>query len=183
MSDWPKVPPAYTKVGILTTSSLNHSPAGWSVVLGNVVMTTSTAWGTADVALYVPVYLGWQAKVYKLSVMNGGTVGGNTDVGIYNERGVRLVSSTPTLQSGTSTIQTFDVTDTLLNPGVYYLALANTTTTGTYLCGTTTAVRMRSVGAMEQTGLTSGTLPNPAVFATFTRTFVPVIMAHYSTVV
>ena len=118
-----------------------------------------------------------------MSVMNGATLGGNTDVGIYDEEGVRRVSIGPTAQAGISSLQTFDITDTFLMPGTYFLALANTTTTATYICASMNVPRPRAAGVVEQTGLTSGTLPNPATFAAYTRTFVPAIAAHYQTVV
>ena len=183
VSDWPLTLTPFPKNGVLGTHSSVHSQAGWMGLLTNSLFTTSTAWGTASLGLYIPVFLGVAARVFKMSTMNGATLGGNTDIGIYNERGTRLVSSAPTAQAGISTIQTFDITDTLLAPGIYYLALANTTTTATYLCSPSAAIRLRACGCLEQTGLSSGTLPATATFATWTRAFCPVVVAHYESVV
>lgn len=69
--------------------------------------------------------------VKQLWVANGATASGNIDVGIYTPDGTRLVSSGSTAQSGTSTLQVFDVTDTTLAPGYYYIAVAMDNTTGT----------------------------------------------------
>jgi hypothetical protein len=60
-------------------------------------------------------------------VLNGATASGNMDVGIYDYAGTRLVSSGSTAQSGTSAFQDFDITDTLLGPGIFYLAPPTTT--------------------------------------------------------
>lgn len=69
--------------------------------------------------------------VKQLWVANGATASGNIDVGIYNPDGVRLVSSGSTAQSGTNTLQVFDVTDTTLTRGYYYIAVAMDNATGT----------------------------------------------------
>jgi hypothetical protein len=49
---------------------------------------------------------------------------GNIDIGIYGVDGTRLVSKGSTAMAGTNTLQIFDVTDTYLAPGDYFLAIA-----------------------------------------------------------
>lgn len=183
MPDFPGGGTRYDAHGVLGTSSIVNCEAGWLALANAQAMSASTAWGTANLGIYIPVILDVPVRVYKMSVANGATAGGNTDVGIYDEKGTRLVSIGPTAQAGTSAIQTFDITDTFLMPGTYHLGLANTTTTGTYLCAAFSVVRGRMSGCRQQTGLTSGTLPNPAVFATWAQTFCPLLCAHYETVV
>lgn len=134
---------------------------------------TSAAWATANQARYVPFRLLTGGLVLKLVTYNGATAAGNTDVGIFTRAGVKLISSGAVAQAGTSTIQSFDVTDTWLNPGLYYFGLLNTTTTGTYIsyiskeAGQLTGCQSQAVGA--------GTLPATATFAILDAAVIPVV--------
>src|SRR5574343_386960 len=64
----------------------------------------SATWSSANRALYSPFRLGCTINVTDMFVANGSTASGNLDLGIYDERGTRLVSSGSTAQSGTSVI-------------------------------------------------------------------------------
>ena len=77
---------------------------------------------------YYPFVLTEPLLVRQMYVINGTSVAGNIDVGIYSEGGIRLVSAGSTAAIGTNTIQTFDLVDTTLNPGHYYMAFAKGTT-------------------------------------------------------
>jgi hypothetical protein len=92
----------------------------------------SVAWPTANRALYVPFTIsepGYTAT--QMFVYNGTAVSGNIDVGIYDVTLARLVSMGSTAQAGTSAIQTFNITDTALPPGRYWMGVAMDNTTGT----------------------------------------------------
>lgn len=126
----------------------------------------STAWSTANKAIFIPFMLQRSATIVKLFHSNGSTASGNIDMGIYNEGGTRQVSIGSTAQSGTSANQVFDITDTTLVPGRYYLAVALDNATGTSLAVSGAALSPRQsqmFGIMEQTSAFA--LPATATFA------------------
>lgn len=132
----------------------------------------SATWPTANKAFYIPFFLYQPELVTRVFVINGSTASGNWDVGVYNDAGARLVSSGATAQSGTTTIQFADVTDTLLPAGAYYMGCSFSGTTGT-------AIRLawsnltygRGAGCKVQTS--AHALPASATFALVDTTFLP----------
>lgn len=84
----------------------------------------SAVWPTANRAMFLPFTLETPATCYQLFCHNGATVSGNVDMGIYDSGGTRKVSIGSTVQAGVSTLQLFDIADTALDPGLWYLALA-----------------------------------------------------------
>lgn len=135
---------------------------------------TSTAWPSANLAIYIPVEIYQVVTIVKMAVNNGTAVSGNIDVGIYDVGGAKLVTKGSTAQAGTSAIQIFDITDTLLLPGLYYMAVALDNTTGT-LAGWTVATQVaQSMGAFQQASAFA--LPtSSATFAAFAQTFMPMV--------
>lgn len=124
----------------------------------------SQAWGTANLALYFPILLPpGVPPLTKLWWQNGGTASGNVDCGMYDAQGNRLVSTGSTAQSGTSTVQAVDITDTVIPSGLLYLALALSSATGT-IWGAGAAGAGYGFGVYRQTS--AFPLPNPATFAT-----------------
>ena len=130
-------------------------------------------WPTANKAIYVPFVVHNQMTAVKLFVQNAATVSGNIDLGLYDAFGNRLVSSGSTAQAGTSALQSFDVTDTLLLPGVYYMACALNNGTGTVLGGAFTVNGIGAMGVLEQTSAFA--LPATATMVAPTGTFIPSI--------
>lgn len=140
--------------------------------LGSVGFTfQSAAFPAANAAIYVPFRINKPIVVASIEVLNGATVSGNVDVGIYNESGTRLVSSGSTAQSGTSVIQVFNITDTLLGPGLFYMALACSNTTSTFMRNAAPVYVSRPIGMAQQA--TAFPLPDPATMALMTVTFLP----------
>lgn len=144
---------------------------GW---FGTFAGATSQTWPTANKAIFVPFELHEDVTVVKLWAYNGATANGNTDIGIYNASGTRQVSAGPTAQSGTNVIQEFDVADTALTAGRYYMALVNSGTTGTYLARSgpvNGAEDWQALGMAEQAS--AGTLPASATLAAITVNRLP----------
>lgn len=83
----------------------------------------STAWPSANLAIFTPVRVSVPVTVYQMVVGCGATGGGNFDVGIYDVFGNLLVSSGATAQSASNDV-VCNVTDTRLMPGRYFFALA-----------------------------------------------------------
>lgn len=125
-------------------------------------------WSSANKAIYIPFQVSEIFIVDNMYTINGGTVSGNIDVGIYEHGGTRLVSSGSTAQAGASSIQEFNVTNTTLNPGLYYFAVAVSNTTATLEMWTPTAAISRSLGVMEETS--AFPLPSTATFASISGT-------------
>jgi hypothetical protein len=84
---------------------------------------------SSDRAFYFPVLVPEPTIVTKLSCSIGSASSGNIDLGVYDEAGTRVVSTGSTAMGSASALQVIDVTDTLLTPGAYYLAVAVDNTT------------------------------------------------------
>lgn len=154
-----------------------------AIIEGNVAsISASFTWPTSNLAIFFPFEIYEPITIAKLTVLNGSAVSGNIDAGIYDAMGNRLVSIGSTAQSGTTAIQTFDVTDTLLVPGLYYLALALDNTTGT-VGGYSGLIAgdMQAAGCFQQAS--AFPLPNPATFAAFAQTVLPLVTAHRKTTI
>lgn len=152
------------------------SPHSIGVDLNTIGSTsTAAAWPTANKAIFVPFSVHGPVTVVKMFLENGGTVSGNVDVGIYDRGGARLVSSGSTAQSGASAIQEFNITDTLLNPGLYYLACALDITTGQIARWSPSAAIGRGLGVAEQTSAFA--LPSSATLAALSSGYIPLICA------
>lgn len=177
MPDWPIIrnidPIVFSPI---TPESLGASLNAMGLSMGPV------GWPTANKAFYIPISVGGIVTIRKMFIVNGATLSGNVDVGIYDRGGVRLVSIGSTAQAGISVVQEFDITDTILKPGLYYLACAidNATATIEHV-GPALNVAM-GLGIAEQTS--AFPLPATATFGALTGTTrVPFIGATQRTVV
>lgn len=90
---------------------------------------TSATYPTANLAICTPFTVEAPMLVQKLFAYNG-AVSGNIDMGIYSHDGTKIVTIGSTAQAGTNVIQAFDVTDTYIGRGLFYLVLALDNTTG-----------------------------------------------------
>lgn len=173
MPDFPLTRPL--NAGVLSTLTLG----GLGVPLRAIAATlnASIAWPVANLAIYEPSIIYQPLTIVKMSILNGTAVSGNVDIGIYDAGGAKLVTAGSTAQAGTSAIQTFDITDTLLRPGLYYMALALDNTTGTVegVSGLT-AIDAEILGVMQQASAFA--MPSPATFAAFAQTLLPFIAMH-----
>ena len=143
---------------------------------------SATTWPTADQAIFVPFVVYNPLTIVKLGFYNGATASGNIDVGIYDEAGVLLVSAGSTAQAGTSGVQSFDVTDTALNPGLHYLAAALDNTTGTFQRPNVATVQLH--GAMGILSMaTAFPLPSTATMAAAVDVACPFILATQRTLI
>lgn len=166
MSDWPELAAYLSPIGSISPSS----PCGIGIGLGAYA---SAAWPAANLAMYVPFRVVTPIIATQMFVLNGGTANGDIDIGIYDSSGTRLISSGATAQSGTNTFQLIDITDTLLGPGQFYLAISLSSGTGT-----TTRVNTSSAQLLQCYGLaqeaSAHPLPVTATFATIGQAYVPI---------
>jgi hypothetical protein len=133
----------------------------------------SATFPASNDAIFVPLYLSQATLVKRLFSSNGSAVSGNIDVGIYTENGARITSSGSTAQSGTSTLQFFDITDIVLGPGRYYLAVAMDNTTGTLFRVNPTLLHVIKTGVVKQASAFA--LPASATLVTATASYIPMI--------
>jgi hypothetical protein len=161
--------------GLKNLSSLNLDVGVTQLWLnGGAASRTGTAWPSANLAIFVPVVVGTPFTVMRFGVENG-TVSGNLDAGIYTSEGKLIISTGSTAQSGVSQWQSIDVTDTLIPPGLYYLALALNNGTGQVArCGFT-ALNLRQSGVMQMASAFA--LPATATFATMAQAYLPSMVA------
>lgn len=135
---------------------------------------TSFAWPTANLAMYFPFQVFRPATIIRIAINNGNAVAGNVDAGIYDFGGAKIVTKGSTAQVNITNIQFLDITDTLLNPGLYYMALALSNITGT-VAGWTglTQMVMQGAGCLQQAS--AFPLPTTITRAVFNQTVAPMI--------
>jgi hypothetical protein len=147
----------------------------------NMTNAVSSAWPSANLALFFPFYITHRITVQQLFMLNGATAAGNVDMGLYTLDGTRIISVGSTAQSGTNAIQAFSITSTQLSAGTYYLAVAASSVSTTIFSRTVFNSSYSSTFGMAQ--MTSAfPLPATATLATIgngmfcvaltTRTFV-----------
>lgn len=174
MSDWPKDVADFSPFGAFSTASEGSQVTDMLMTWGQQ-FSSATGWPNASLAMYVPIVVRDQITVYQLGWLNGSSVAGNIDAGIYDRTLARLVSAGSTAQSGTSAIQLVDIADTTLAPGVYYLAMS-ADSTSTNLMGTgggLPAANYRTCGVAQQASALP--LPSTATFAAMAQTRVPLL--------
>jgi hypothetical protein len=121
----------------------------------------STVWTSANRAMFIPIEVETTITVIGISWLNGGTVSGNVDVGIYDLVGNLLISAGSTAQAGINSIQSVSLTATILSAGVYYAAMAMDNATGTINeCSIGNAPGGRTFGIQQMAS--AFPLPNPA---------------------
>lgn len=159
---------------VISTASLAAGTGGPTIGIG--YSTVTGTWPSANLAFYIPFSIETTVIAQKMAWENGGTVAGTVDVGIYDINKNLLVSLGATSQTGTSSIQFADITDTTLTPGNYYMAMlmsdASTALAGHnanlhQLVLQTCGVQQQAVGAAN--------LPSSATFANPGQTYLPTL--------
>lgn len=145
-----------------------------ALAIGN--QATSTAWGTANLALYLPFSLPYSYTVNRLCYAVGATANGNVTMGIYGEATRALQASVAATAQGTiNTIQYLSLASPLtLAAGDYFVAIALSSATGTVLAASlATPGYGRTWGGYQQAA--SIPLPATATFAAFAATPWPLL--------
>lgn len=138
----------------------------------NITAPSSGTWPVANRAIFIPFCVYTLFNAQKMGVYNGATANANIEPGIYDDQGNKLTAIGSTAQAGTNVIQSFDINpDVMLLPGVYYMALAMSATTGTVFRSTPAAVLCAAMGMLSQS--TAFALPSTATFVTPADGFVP----------
>lgn len=124
----------------------------------------SKTWFGANASQFLPFTLPWYYNAQRAFWLNGSVVGGNANIGIFTQAGVRLWSAGSTVTSGASTLQYVTISpDLWLPPGSYFLAIAFSGTTNVVSGSGGAALSQRMNGLYVQTGNLA--LATPATFA------------------
>ena len=167
----------YTKAAPVESRTFRHFTVATtgtreSVMRGvNGATPASVAWPLANLAIYVPIIINETATIYQVGCGTGATAGGNFDIGLYDLAGTRLQSTGSSARTA-SAWNPVNWTDLVVQPGVYYAAMA-ADGTNNYSATNQAAGLLESVGILEQTSAFA--LPATATFAKTTRAFCPVI--------
>ena len=129
-------------------------------------------WPAANRAIFLPFMVESAVTAYMMAI-EVTVQSGNCDIGIYDVLGATRLVSTGSTAVGAVGIQTFDITDTLLLPGVYYAALNVDNITAAVARSTSvSALWLQSVGVQQQ-AVGAVTLPNPATLANPASAYLP----------
>lgn len=120
----------------------------------------------ANRSYFTPFYLPAPAVLQRIGWGNGATSSGNVDAGLFRYDGTRLRTTGSTVQSSSDNVQTVDVADFEVPPGLYYMAAASDNTTGNLrTIGNTNARILASFGIFQQSAF-----PLPSTFTPSTLT-------------
>jgi hypothetical protein len=111
------------------SDAASMAAAGYAELQAGV--SAAAAWGTANRALYLPVYVLAPTEIVAMCWRNGATLGGTVDVGIYTRTFIRLASSGPVTQAGASLLQSVALALTL-QPELYYFAMSSSSALATF---------------------------------------------------
>lgn len=145
----------------------------YSVTGGLTFAITSGAFPTANKVLYIPLRIPKPMIIQQLYTSNGATASGNVDIGVYSADGTKLVSSGSVAQSGINQKQLFNVTDTLIGRGVFYMGLTLSNTTGTFFRNAGSLALLQALGLLTETPGGFG-LPANATFGAYIDAYYPI---------
>lgn len=156
---------------------IQHSiigPTGPSTILQDWLSATSSdaAWPSANLAIFCPLTLFSETLITNFGVVNGGTVSGNIDVGIYSKDGVRLCSSGSTAQGSTFSWQVLNTADVQLGTGLFYIAMAVDNTTSVFSRFTMASASFFKVMGFAEMA-SAFPLPATATFASVSNAYWP----------
>lgn len=158
----------------------NAMPGYGALARGTVasgLTTAAAAYPSATLALFQPFVNYGPYLIRRIGWINGATLGGSVDVGIFSAAGTRILSTGAVAQSGASVPQAVTLgTPVTLPPGAYYWALAANTTTGTLARWAIPAVAGRLMGLLQQASATLPAAMSPAVYA---QTYMPLVWASW----
>lgn len=129
----------------------------------SIVTPSTSTWPLANMAIYVPICVRAPATVMKLWWVNHSTSTGNVCLALYDSAGTRLVTSGSNAKPATANEETFDVTDTKIPAGLFYIGMACSNATDTFYFDTDAAPLQASMG-MRTEQLASEVLPATAAW-------------------
>lgn len=172
MSDWPSIS-HQSQVGEIDYYHVLHGRGSSSTA-------AAAAWPSGNTAYFLPFFIHTPWVASKMAFGNGTTAGGNCDLGIYTVDGAKLVSTGATGRTASAEV-VVDITDTLLTPGWYYMAMSHDGTSNivfTTPSGTSPVpLQKAKLSGVLQMG-SAYTLPATATFAALTSAIIPAISIY-----
>ena len=140
-----------------------------------IAYATSAAWPANNLALFIPFRSMSNFVATKMFAASGSGVNGTgkIDVGIYTADGTRIVSSGSVIQTNAVSLQEFDIADTAIAPGLYYLAVSLDNTANTLYRISGSVPGTRSLGLLQQAS--AHPLPAAATYASMASVINPLI--------
>lgn len=133
----------------------------------------NAAWPAANRGIAVPLFLPAPAIVNRFMYVIGTTGAVNVDIGIYRRDLTKIITTGSTAVAGSNACTFINVTDTLLAPGHYWMAMSCDSTTTT----TFNRIAPGQLGSLELSGCkrlsTSFPLPDPIAPVAITDLFMP----------
>jgi hypothetical protein len=177
MSDFPSL--LFQPAGGVISSLSPPATTGLEAAIDGASI-AAAVWPAANRAIYMPFLVDYTVTIthigFEVSVQSG-----NCDVGIYDENSSRVVSKGSTAV-GAAGIQTIDITDTTLNPGLYFIAMCvDNITASIFRFNGLEALALQVLGVQQQ-AVGAVTLPDPATFANPAANYLPVVALTTRTV-
>ena len=159
-------------------SSLGEYAVGLEARFRNIGAAASGTWAAARYISYVPCWVPQTVTVQKMWWLNGVTLSGNVDCGIYASAsglpsGLLISTGTVAQAAPSSAVQSFSVTNINLAPDLYFLAMSMDNTTGTVFRVAPNLPILQELGCVQQTPAGFG-LPSSATAISQTQTSLPV---------
>lgn len=168
--DFPSDPPVPTHI----CTWMDCAGGAGARLIGGAGGTSSQSWPSINLAVFTPLWLSWPYTAQRVFWVNGGTISGNVDMGIYTPGGARIWSAGSTVQSGATTLQYVGTGGLRLAPGPYYLALTFSATSGHVTgSGLNSVTSARLAGLVQMASALP--LPATATFATSTTNLWPLM--------
>lgn len=171
--------PAISPVPLML-SPLSELSLGQQLASAAAVVPASAVWPSANLGIYVPFALPRTMTVLKLWWLNGATVAGNVDVGIYDAALNKVIASGATAQATINVLQAVDIADTVLpGPANYYMALSASLGTATFFRTTPVIEALKAMGCAQQAS--AHPLPASLTLAAIAQAYLPIFGLAFRT--
>lgn len=168
MADWPLIGAS----GEIIISPYSELALGTEYAAIATVAPASVALGTINLSKFYPFAVPEPMLIRKVWWYNGGTVNGNTDVGIFDDSGTRIISSGAVAQATINVLQEFDITDTYIGRGRFYMGISTSSATATYFSNVVPLQLAKAIGWAQMAS--AHPLPATVTFAALAAAVQPV---------
>jgi hypothetical protein len=154
-----------------------QTETSWSdhLLFPAVSATSSAVWPTASTAIFMPFICETKQNVKGMSFFVT-TASGNYDVGIYDENGVRRASKGSTVVPAAG-FAFADFTDTDLEPGCYWMAMAVDNITASFHASNNFTAQMQRIANIYAQAA-AFVLPSSITYSNWATAYFPLCAVH-----